>query len=49
VIIYALLMITLPPYFGPQLGDRGVRIVWIGPTIFFFIVFLWKLERPKRN
>ncbi|MEO6798411.1 MAG: hypothetical protein ABI178_00525 [Rhodanobacter sp.] len=49
VLIYALLMMTLPTYFGPQLGDRGVRIAWIGLTILFFVVFFWKFERPKRN
>jgi hypothetical protein len=49
VLIYALLMMTLPAYFGPQLGDRGIRIVWIGLTILFFVVFFWKLERPKHN
>lgn len=49
MLIYALLMMTLPAYFGPQLGDRGIRIVWIGLTILFFVVFFWKLERPKHN
>lgn len=48
VFIYALLMMTLPACFGTQWGDRGVRIVWIVLSILFFIVFLWKLERPKR-
>jgi hypothetical protein len=48
VLIYALLMMTLPAYLGPQLGDNGVRTVWVGLTISFSVVFFWKLERVKR-
>jgi hypothetical protein len=47
VLIYGLLMMTLPAYLGPQLGDHGVRMVWIGLTIVFFVVFFWKLERNR--
>jgi hypothetical protein len=46
VIIYALLMMTLPSYLGPRLGDNGVRSLWIGLTVVFFVIFFWKLERP---
>ena len=45
VIIYALLMMTLPYYLGPQLGDIGVRILRIGLTVVFFAIFFWKFER----
>jgi len=39
----------LAAYLGPQLGDNGVRMVCIGLTIFFVVVFFWKLERAKRD
>jgi hypothetical protein len=45
VIIYVLLMMTLPYYLGPQLGDIGVRILWIGLTVVFIAIFFWKFER----
>lgn len=47
VLIYALLMMALPAYAGPHLGDQGIRIVWIGLTIAFVVVFFWKLERNR--
>jgi hypothetical protein len=46
VIIYALLMMALPSYLGPHLGDNGVRVLWIGLTVLLFVIFFWKLERP---
>ena len=49
VFVYSLSMITLPAYFGPQLGDQGVRLIWGGLTILFVVLFVWKLERPKRD
>ena len=49
VFVYALSMITLPAYFGPQLSDHGVQLIWIGLTILFVVLFVWKLERPKRD
>jgi hypothetical protein len=45
IIIYALLMMTVPDYLGPQLGSNGVRIVWIGLTVLLLVIFFWKLER----
>ncbi|MBE1159913.1 hypothetical protein [Dyella acidiphila] len=45
VAIYALLMMTLPTFLGPQLGQNGVRTVWIVLTVLFFVVFFWKLDR----
>lgn len=45
VIVYALLMATLPFFLGSELGDSGVRNVRIGLTVLFFAVFFWKLER----
>lgn len=49
VIIYALLMMTLPSWFRTQLGHVGVRILWIGLTVVFFAIFFWKTERPGRR
>lgn len=45
VIVYALLMITMPYYLAPHLGDNGVRMAWIGLTVLFFVIFFWKLKR----
>jgi hypothetical protein len=47
VVLYLLLMLGLPAYLGPRLGDNGVRILWIALTILFFVVFFWKLERRR--
>lgn len=45
VILYALLMMTLPSYLGARLGDTGVRVLWLGLTVMFFGIFFWKMER----
>jgi hypothetical protein len=46
VLVYAVLMMTLPSFIGPSLGNNGAGIVCIGLTVAFFGVFFWKLERP---
>jgi len=45
VILYALLMMTLPSYLGARWGDTGVRVLWFGLTVMFFGIFFWKMER----
>jgi hypothetical protein len=45
VILYTLLMMTLPSYLGARLGDTGVRVLWFGLTVMFFGIFFWKMER----
>jgi hypothetical protein len=45
VVLYALLMMAVPSYFAARLGDTGVRILWVGLTVVFFVIFFWKLER----
>jgi len=45
VIVYALLMVTLPSYLAAWWGDTGVRVLWLGLTVAFLVIFFWKLER----